>query len=137
MEEKAKIKNHFLISHVLKIFLHIIEHLFVLISSVLPHVDCEKLKFYLFSDVESTVRSVVNGEDEELLQPFIPSSPMAIFMTALLCLVSGFVVTYTLVVLYRCICSRNYAEWRTSWSDTNDLTGHSRTQVFPSSNFPS
>lgn len=76
------------------------------------------------------MRSVVNAEGEERLQPFIPSSPMAIFMTALLCLVSGFVVTYTLVVLYRCICSRNYAEWRTSWSDTDDLTGHSRTQVY-------
>ena len=32
----------------------------------------------------------------------------------------------TLVVLYRCVCSRNYAEWRTSWygsehKQTNDL----------------
>lgn len=71
----------------------------------------------------------MNAEGEEHLQPFIPTSPMAIFMTALLCLVSGFVVAYTFVVLYRCICSRNYAEWRTSWSDNNDFANISRTQV--------
>lgn len=47
--------------------------------------------------------------------PFIPSSPMEIFLAALLCLISVIVVAYTMVVLYRCICSRNYAEWRASW----------------------
>lgn len=25
------------------------------------------------------------------------------------------VLAYALVVMYRCICSRNYAEWRASW----------------------
>lgn len=47
--------------------------------------------------------------------PFIPSSPMEIFLAAVLCLISVIVVAYTMVVLYRCICSRNYAEWRASW----------------------
>ncbi|XP_012288280.1 sterol regulatory element-binding protein cleavage-activating protein [Orussus abietinus] len=47
--------------------------------------------------------------------PFIPSSPMEIFLAAVLCLISVIVVVYTMVVLYRCICSRNYAEWRASW----------------------
>lgn len=47
--------------------------------------------------------------------PYIPSSPMEIFLAALLCLISIIVVAYTMVVLYRCICSRNYAEWRASW----------------------
>lgn len=47
--------------------------------------------------------------------PFVPSSPMEIFLAALLCLISVIVVAYTMVVLYRCICSRNYAEWRASW----------------------
>lgn len=30
---------------------------------------------------------------------------------------SVIVLAYTMVVLYRCVCSRNYAEWRTSWSN--------------------
>lgn len=47
--------------------------------------------------------------------PFVPSSPMEIFLAALLCLISVIVVAYTMVVLYRCICTRNYAEWRASW----------------------
>lgn len=40
---------------------------------------------------------------------------MEIFLTAILCVISIIVITYTLIVLYRCICSRNYAEWRASW----------------------
>lgn len=40
---------------------------------------------------------------------------MEIFLAALLCLISVIVVAYTMVVLYRCICTRNYAEWRASW----------------------
>ena len=47
--------------------------------------------------------------------PFIPTSPMEIFLAALLCSISVIVVAYTMVVLYRCICTRNYAEWRASW----------------------
>lgn len=47
--------------------------------------------------------------------PFVPSSPMEIFLATVLCLISVIVVAYTMVVLYRCICSRNYAEWRASW----------------------
>lgn len=41
---------------------------------------------------------------------------MEIFITMILCIISLTVLTYTLIVLYRCICSRNYAEWRASWS---------------------
>lgn len=52
--------------------------------------------------------------------PFIPSSPMEIFLAAVLCLISVIVVAYTMVVLYRCICSRNYAEWRASWSSSQE-----------------
>ncbi|XP_067004981.2 sterol regulatory element-binding protein cleavage-activating protein isoform X2 [Anabrus simplex] len=48
--------------------------------------------------------------------PFIPTSPMEIFLTALLCIISVAVVAYMMVVLYRCVCSRNYAEWRASWA---------------------
>lgn len=60
-----------------------------------------------------TTRSESRGFNTDA--PFVPSSPMEIFLTAVLCLISVVVVIYTMVVLYRCICSRNYAEWRASW----------------------
>ncbi|XP_015600062.1 sterol regulatory element-binding protein cleavage-activating protein isoform X2 [Cephus cinctus] len=66
-----------------------------------------------FSDMEMPTRSEGRGFNTDA--PFVPSSPMEIFFAALLCLVSVIVVAYTMVVLYRCICSRNYAEWRASW----------------------
>uniref|UniRef100_A0A2M4A5S6 Sterol regulatory element-binding protein cleavage-activating protein n=1 Tax=Anopheles triannulatus TaxID=58253 RepID=A0A2M4A5S6_9DIPT len=47
--------------------------------------------------------------------PFYPKTPMEILLTCMLLVVSTFVVTYTMVVLYRCVCTRNYAEWRASW----------------------
>lgn len=60
--------------------------------------------------------------------PFVPSSPMEIFLAALLCLISVIVVAYTMVVLYRCICTRNYAEWRASWHQ-QEKTQDSSTQL--------
>ncbi|XP_015430485.1 PREDICTED: sterol regulatory element-binding protein cleavage-activating protein [Dufourea novaeangliae] len=66
-----------------------------------------------FSDIELPSRSEGRGFNADA--PFIPSSPMEIFLAAVLCLISIIVVAYTMVVLYRCICSRNYAEWRASW----------------------
>lgn len=60
--------------------------------------------------------------------PFVPSSPMEIFLAAVLCLISVIVVAYTMVVLYRCVCSRNYAEWRTSWHE-QEKTQDSVTQL--------
>jgi len=62
--------------------------------------------------------------------PFIPSSPMELFLTAVLCVVSIVVVAYTMVMLYRCVCSRNYAEWRASWAgDREGVTVDGSTQV--------
>ncbi|XP_017876182.1 sterol regulatory element-binding protein cleavage-activating protein [Ceratina calcarata] len=66
-----------------------------------------------FSDMELPGRGEGRGFNADA--PFIPSSPMEIFLAAVLCLISVIVVAYTMVVLYRCICSRNYAEWRASW----------------------
>lgn len=63
--------------------------------------------------MELPTRSEARGFNADA--PFIPSSPMEIFLAAVLCLISVIVVAYTMVVLYRCICSRNYAEWRASW----------------------
>lgn len=43
---------------------------------------------------------------------------MELLLTAILCIVSVGVLAYTTVVLYRCICSRHYAEWRAGWSNS-------------------
>ncbi|XP_026840843.1 sterol regulatory element-binding protein cleavage-activating protein [Drosophila persimilis] len=50
--------------------------------------------------------------------PLVPKSPMEIFFAILLCCISIFVLCYTMVVFYRCICTRNYAEWRSSWNES-------------------
>lgn len=49
---------------------------------------------------------------------------MEILLTTILCFISALVLAYTVVVLYRCICSRNYAEWRASWfAEKSDESG--------------
>ncbi|XP_014205675.1 sterol regulatory element-binding protein cleavage-activating protein [Copidosoma floridanum] len=81
-----------------------------------------------FSDMEVPIRTEGRGFNTDT--PFIPSSPMEIFLAAVLCLISVVVVAYTMVVLYRCICSRNYAEWRASWSSSQEKVNQdSATQV--------
>lgn len=74
------------------------------------------------------VRSRSEGRVFNTDTPFVPSSPMEIFLAAVLCLISVIVVAYTMVVLYRCICSRNYAEWRASWNK-QEKTHDSVTQL--------
>uniref|UniRef100_A0A182J1D0 Sterol regulatory element-binding protein cleavage-activating protein n=1 Tax=Anopheles atroparvus TaxID=41427 RepID=A0A182J1D0_ANOAO len=54
--------------------------------------------------------------------PFYPKTPMEILLTCMLLAVSTFVVTYTMIVLYRCVCTRNYAEWRASWHESDSET---------------
>ncbi|XP_053676594.1 sterol regulatory element-binding protein cleavage-activating protein [Anopheles nili] len=54
--------------------------------------------------------------------PFYPKTPMEILLTCLLLGVSTFMVTYTMIVLYRCVCTRNYAEWRASWHESDSET---------------
>lgn len=60
----------------------------------------------------STSKSTIDQSD----QPFYPTSVFAMIFIAILCLISIIVLGYIVVVFYRCICSRNYAEWRASWS---------------------
>nr|XP_023029446.1 sterol regulatory element-binding protein cleavage-activating protein-like [Leptinotarsa decemlineata] len=64
-----------------------------------------------FRDAESAGTSAMPQSE----QPFYPTSPMEILLTTILCIISILVLAYAFVVLYRCICSRNYAEWRASW----------------------
>ncbi|CAG9558135.1 unnamed protein product [Danaus chrysippus] len=51
--------------------------------------------------------------------PIYPTTPMEILLLAILCTISVAVIAYMMVVLYRCVCSRHYAEWRASWNDDN------------------
>lgn len=53
--------------------------------------------------------------------PLFPKSPMEIFFAIMLCCISIFVLCYTMVVFYRCICTRNYAEWRSSWNESSEF----------------
>ena len=39
-------------------------------------------------------------------------------ITVLLGIASAVLLTFLIVSLYRCMCSRNYAKWRSSWSKT-------------------
>ncbi|XP_055531679.1 sterol regulatory element-binding protein cleavage-activating protein [Wyeomyia smithii] len=54
--------------------------------------------------------------------PFYPKTPMEIILSCVLIAVSIFGVTYGLIVIYRCMCTRNYAEWRASWHDSESET---------------
>jgi len=85
----------------------------------------------LFSDGGETQKGPVVGITSAGVEvPFIPSSPMELFFTAVLCVVSTVVLAYTMVMLYRCVCSRNYAEWRASWAgDREGVTVDGSTQV--------
>ncbi|KAL0277128.1 UNVERIFIED_CONTAM: hypothetical protein PYX00_004516 [Menopon gallinae] len=64
------------------------------------------------SDDGSKISSILTGSID---RPFVPRSPMEIALACILVIVSIFVLSYMTMVLYRCICSRNYAEWRSSW----------------------
>ncbi|KAG5891075.1 hypothetical protein JTB14_005711 [Gonioctena quinquepunctata] len=64
-----------------------------------------------FRDTDSSGPSTIFQSE----QPFYPTSPMEILLTTILCAISVIVLAYTFVVLYRCVCTRNYAEWRASW----------------------
>lgn len=50
--------------------------------------------------------------------PLYPKTPMEIVLTTILVIVSIVVLTYSLIVIYRCVCTRNYAEWRASWNES-------------------
>ncbi|KAA0184594.1 hypothetical protein HAZT_HAZT007505 [Hyalella azteca] len=47
--------------------------------------------------------------------PFIPSSSGEMIVTGILAIPALGVMVYSFIWLYRCICSRHYAEWREQW----------------------
>ncbi|XP_012945124.1 sterol regulatory element-binding protein cleavage-activating protein [Aplysia californica] len=51
--------------------------------------------------------------------PFYPKSQREFVITIVLCVLSVIVITYFMMYLYRCMCSRNYSRWRHSWTRAN------------------
>ncbi|XP_059059772.1 sterol regulatory element-binding protein cleavage-activating protein [Achroia grisella] len=68
-----------------------------------------------FELIEGKTQQLQWGKGAEL--PIYPTTPMEILLLAILCAISVAVIAYMMVVLYRCICSRHYAEWRASWNE--------------------
>lgn len=57
--------------------------------------------------------STRSGWQEEMA--FIPTSSGEMLLTAILVIPAVLCLVYSIIALYHCICSRNYAEWRASW----------------------
>jgi len=76
--------------------------------------------------VGKTIRKgLINASDD----PYVPSSPVELALVMLLAIPSVIFIAYLFVVLYRLVCSRNYAEWRSSWTKSKDRSQDSYTQV--------
>ena len=52
----------------------------------------------------------------QTLQAFFPKSQREFFITVCFCFLSVIVISYFMVALYKCMCSRNYSRWRHSWA---------------------
>lgn len=92
-----------------------------------------------FADIDEQEGSIayhlatVGGNGGGSSTPLYPKTPMEILLATILCVISMFVLTYAMIVFYRCVCSRNYAEWRSSWNDVkNDSTYPSTQRIFES-----
>ena len=53
-----------------------------------------------------------------------PQSTVDWVVTILLLMAHFTLLTYILVALYRCLCSRNYAKWRSSWGKSGRSSRH-------------
>ena len=86
-------------------------------------------------NTEKSEEVELDKEDEEYfkqgpeLSPFVPTSPSELFLAFALCFPSLLFILYLIMVLYRCICSRNYAEWRSSWNNPEIKAMDSYTQI--------
>ncbi|XP_054714405.1 sterol regulatory element-binding protein cleavage-activating protein-like [Uloborus diversus] len=63
---------------------------------------------------------IKDGDIDDLLSrdlPYHPSSPGEVALAIALAVPSLLFLIYLMVVLYRCMCSKHYAEWRTSWKN--------------------
>jgi len=82
------------------------------------------LQFHLDTHIVAPLESRKDINIDKSSEPFIPTSPSELILIAALCFISILVLVYTLVMLYRCVCSRNYAEWRAGWSHEMSYIQH-------------
>ncbi|XP_071102680.1 sterol regulatory element-binding protein cleavage-activating protein-like [Haliotis cracherodii] len=54
--------------------------------------------------------------DPEHLKTFYPKSKKEFTITLCLAFLSVIVISYFMIMLYKCMCSRNYSKWRRSWT---------------------
>ena len=54
--------------------------------------------------------------DVDQLKQYYPKSRMEFIITVSLGFLSVICLTYFILVLYRCLCSRKYSKWRASWN---------------------
>ena len=68
----------------------------------------------VWSPVGGSLHSYVY--EAQKLKAFYPKSQREFIITVCLCVLSVIVVSYFMVYLYKCMCSRNYSRWRHRWS---------------------
>ena len=84
--------------------------------------DASKTEFeYLLNDPAAALASGIDSLDMESLMKYSAGrasrwSRRDVWVALGLSVPSLVLLTYLVYVLYRCCCSRNYAEWRTSWA---------------------
>jgi hypothetical protein len=54
---------------------------------------------------------------------FVPTSPSELFLGVVFAFPCIIFLVNLVIVLYKCICPRNYAEWRTSWGNGRGVEG--------------
>ena len=99
--------------------IHSVESLKTVLELTDEDFEDEQLRQHLEDSSEEDDSSESSSFNPEL-SPFVPTSPGELFLAFIFVLPSVAFILYLLVVFYRCVCSRNYAEWRTSWDNGQD-----------------
>ncbi|TRY79121.1 hypothetical protein TCAL_05977 [Tigriopus californicus] len=68
-----------------------------------------------FDGIRLDQKEHVAADGYSELSPFVPTSPGELFLAFVFAFPSMLFLVYVMIVFYRCVCSRNYAEWRSSW----------------------
>lgn len=65
---------------------------------------------------EEYIRKYYPYLDPEQLKQYYPKSRSEFVLTVSLTFLSVICVTYFIMVMYRCMCSKKYSKWRASWN---------------------
>ncbi|XP_041365861.1 sterol regulatory element-binding protein cleavage-activating protein-like isoform X2 [Gigantopelta aegis] len=97
---------------------HPSERNYYVLPSDIPHpaVDNRTSKDQTVPKVKDVTYHIPYYMDPEQLKQFYPRSRKELVITVCLGFLSVIVISYFMVVLYKCVCSRNYSKWRSSWS---------------------